>query len=69
MPHTTAPRNSAGLVLGTKLFNEGVNGQERTVEECRERLSAATQLIRDDRREDGLRGGPEDAPKGTVTIQ
>jgi len=47
----------------------GANGQGRTVEECRENLGAAIQLILDDRREDGLRGAPEDALKETVTIQ
>jgi predicted RNase H-like HicB family nuclease len=35
----------------------GANGQGRTVDECRETLSAAIQLILEDRREDGLRGG------------
>lgn len=47
----------------------GANGQGRTVEECRESLSAAIQLILEDRREDGLRGAPPDALRETVTIQ
>jgi predicted RNase H-like HicB family nuclease len=47
----------------------GANGQGRTVEECRESLSAAIQLILEDRREDGLRGAPADALRETVTIQ
>jgi predicted RNase H-like HicB family nuclease len=47
----------------------GANGQGRTVEECRESLSAAIQLILEDRREDGLRGAPADALCETVTIQ
>lgn len=47
----------------------GANGQGHTVEECRENLGSAIQLILDDRREDGLRGAPEDALKETVTIQ
>ena len=47
----------------------GANGQGRSVEECRESLSAAIQLILEDRREDGLRGAPADALRETVTIQ
>jgi predicted RNase H-like HicB family nuclease len=47
----------------------GANGQGHTVEECRESLSAAIQLILEDRREDGLRGAPPDALRETVTVQ
>jgi predicted RNase H-like HicB family nuclease len=47
----------------------GANGQGRTVEECRESLGAAIQLILEDRREDGLRDAPADALRETVTIQ
>jgi predicted RNase H-like HicB family nuclease len=47
----------------------GANGQGHTVEECRESLRAAIQLILDDRREDGLRGAPADALRETVTVQ
>ncbi|MGA2166889.1 MAG: type II toxin-antitoxin system HicB family antitoxin [Terracidiphilus sp.] len=47
----------------------GANGQGRSVEECRESLGAAIQLILEDRREDGLRGAPADALRETVTIQ
>ena len=47
----------------------GANGQGRNVEECRESLGAAIQLILEDRREDGLRGAPADALRETVTIQ
>jgi predicted RNase H-like HicB family nuclease len=47
----------------------GANGQGRTVEECRESLGAAIQLIPEDRREDGLRGAPADALRETVGIQ
>ena len=47
----------------------GANGQGRNVEECRESLSAAIQLILEDRREDGLRGAPADALRETVTVQ
>jgi predicted RNase H-like HicB family nuclease len=47
----------------------GANGQGHSVEECRESLSAAIQLILEDRREDGLRGAPADALRDTVIIQ
>jgi predicted RNase H-like HicB family nuclease len=47
----------------------GANGQGRSVEECREDLASAIQLILQDRREDGLRGAPPDALRQTVTIQ
>ncbi len=46
----------------------GANGQGRTVDECRESLSQAIQLILQDRREDGLRGAPSDALRETVTV-
>lgn len=47
----------------------GANGQGRTVEECRESLAAAIQLILEDRRADGLRGVSEDAIREVVTVQ
>lgn len=47
----------------------GANGQGRTVEECRESLSQAIALILEDRREDGLRGVPQDAIRDTVVVQ
>lgn len=46
----------------------GANGQGRTHEECRESLSAAIALILEDRRQDGLRGVPEDAIQETVVV-
>jgi predicted RNase H-like HicB family nuclease len=46
----------------------GANGQGRTVDECRENLAEAITLILQDRREDGLRGVPDDALRGTVTV-
>ncbi len=46
----------------------GANGQGRTEQECRTSLAEAIRLILEDRREDGLRGVPTDAIKGTVTI-
>jgi predicted RNase H-like HicB family nuclease len=47
----------------------GANGQGRTIEECRESLSQAIALILEDRREDGLRGVPQDAIQDTVIVQ
>lgn len=47
----------------------GANGQGRTVEECRQSLSAAIRLILEDRREDGLRGIPAEAIRETLTVQ
>jgi predicted RNase H-like HicB family nuclease len=37
----------------------GANGQGRTVEECRQNLAEAVALVLEDRREDALRGVPE----------
>jgi predicted RNase H-like HicB family nuclease len=47
----------------------GANGQGHTIEECRESLAAAIQLILEDRREEGLRGAPQDAIREVVTVQ
>ncbi|PIQ95429.1 MAG: HicB family protein [Nitrospinae bacterium CG11_big_fil_rev_8_21_14_0_20_56_8] len=47
----------------------GANGQGKTVEECRGSLTEAIALILQDRREDGLRGLPEDAIRDTVTLE
>ena len=47
----------------------GANGQGYTIEECRQSLSEAIQLILEDRREDGLRGVTADALRETITIQ
>ncbi len=47
----------------------GANGQGRTIEECRASLSEAIALILEDRRQDGLRGVPEDAIRATVTVE
>ena len=46
----------------------GANGQGRTVEECRANLAEAIALILEDRREDGLRGVPQDAIRETVVV-
>ena len=46
----------------------GANGQGKTADECRSSLAAAIALILEDRREDGLRGVPPTAEKGTVVV-
>ena len=47
----------------------GANGQGRTKEEARESLSDALVLVLEDRREDGLRGVPEDADQETIVVE
>ena len=47
----------------------GANGQGRTVEESRDSLAEAIKLILEDRRDDALRGVPENAIRGTVVLQ
>jgi len=47
----------------------GANGQGRTREECRKSLAEAIALILEDRREDALRGLPEDAVPEIVVVQ
>ena len=46
----------------------GANGQGRSKEECLQDLAAAIELILQDRREDALRGVPDDALREVVTI-
>lgn len=55
--------------IGYCLEIPGANGQGRTREECRENLAEAIKLILEDRREDALRGVPEDAIQDTVVLQ
>ena len=47
----------------------GANGQGRTKDEARESLAQAIALILEDRREEGLRGVPPDAERGTVVLK
>jgi len=47
----------------------GANGQGKTKEEAKEDLANAIALILEDRREDGLRGIPDDAERATVVIE
>ena len=46
----------------------GANGQGKTAEECLQSLAEAIALILEDRRSDALRGVPEDAIQGTVSL-
>ena len=46
----------------------GANGQGRTVEECRQNLAKAIDLILEDRREDALRGIPQNAVGETIMV-
>jgi len=46
----------------------GANGQGKTAEECLQSLADAIALILEDRRADALRGVPEDAIQGTVSV-
>jgi len=46
----------------------GANGQGRTVEECRRSLAGAIALILQDRREDALRGVPDDAIREVLKV-
>ena len=46
----------------------GANGQGLTKEEAKESLAEAIELILKDRREEGMRGVPEDAIKEVVSL-
>ena len=46
----------------------GANGQGRTKDEARENLAQAIALVLEDRREEGLRGVPADAERGTIVV-
>ncbi|MCH8253801.1 MAG: type II toxin-antitoxin system HicB family antitoxin [Gemmatimonadetes bacterium] len=47
----------------------GANGQGQTKEEARQSLADAIALILEDRRQDALRGMPDDAERETVTLE
>jgi len=47
----------------------GANGQGRTVEECRKNLAEAISLILEDRRDDALRGAPQEAIRDVVIVE
>ncbi len=46
----------------------GANGQGKTKEKARQNLADAIALILEDRRDDGLRGVPDDAEHETVVL-
>jgi predicted RNase H-like HicB family nuclease len=46
----------------------GANGQGKTIDECKESLAAAISLILEDRRQDAIRGLPEEAIKEVIAI-
>jgi predicted RNase H-like HicB family nuclease len=46
----------------------GANGQGETVEECRQSLVDAIALILEDRREDGLRGVPNNVIREIISV-
>lgn len=46
----------------------GANGQGKTINECKKSLAAAISLILKDRREDGLRGVPDDSIRDVVAV-
>ncbi len=46
----------------------GANGQGNTIEEAKDNLRQAIELILEDRREDVLRGLPEDAIRDKVMV-
>ena len=47
----------------------GANGQGRSKEDAMSNLSEAISLILEDRREEGLRGVPDDATRDTVIVE
>ena len=47
----------------------GANGQGRTKDEARKGLAEAIMLILEDRREEGLRGVPDEAERETLVLQ
>lgn len=46
----------------------GANGQGKTKDDCLKSLSAAIDLILEDRRQDALRGIPKDATREVVSM-
>jgi predicted RNase H-like HicB family nuclease len=46
----------------------GANGQGHTLKECRQRLAEAIALVLDDRRQEVLRGVPDDAVRDVVVV-
>ena len=47
----------------------GANGQGKTIQDCKKSLADAINLILEDRRQDALRGVPEDALQEVLTLE
>ena len=61
-------RSEEGGFWGTCPEVPGANGQGETLEEVKESLAAAIELILEDRREDAFRGLPDDAIRDVVVV-
>jgi predicted RNase H-like HicB family nuclease len=57
-----------GWYVASSLEIPGANGQGRTKDDALASLSQSIALILEDRREDGLRGVPDDALRETVRV-
>ena len=69
---TSLPQFSNGTEIGILAIaprSPGPNGQGHTKEECLDSLADAISLILEDRREDALRGVPQDAIREVITIK
>ncbi|MFM1919169.1 MAG: hypothetical protein RLZZ303_803 [Candidatus Hydrogenedentota bacterium] len=55
--------------IGYCLEVPGANGQGQTVDECKQSVTDAIALILEDRREDALRGVPENARREVVVVE
>ncbi len=47
----------------------GANGQGKNIQECKKSLADAVNLILEDRRQDALRGVPDDALQEVLTLE
>jgi predicted RNase H-like HicB family nuclease len=65
---TAAYERDGDWYIGYCLEVPGANGQGRTLEECRESLRVAVQLVLEDRRVDGLRVLPKDAIRELLEV-
>ncbi len=65
---TAIVEQDAGWHIASSPEVPGANGQGRTKEEALQSLRDAIALILEDRREDGLRGVPEDAVQEIVVV-
>jgi predicted RNase H-like HicB family nuclease len=65
---TAVYEEAEGWFIGYCPEIRGANGQGRTLEECRVNLRQAIALVLEDRREDGLRGVPQEAICETLVL-